>query len=49
MAGSRAASAKFEVYGEEMVEKTVKQCGNSGRIYLPPDWIGKKVKIIRVE
>ncbi|TLZ62917.1 MAG: DUF2080 family transposase-associated protein [Methanobacteriota archaeon] len=23
--------------------------GNSGRIYLPPDWIGKRVKIIRVE
>lgn len=40
---------KFEVYGEEMMEKLVKACGNSGRIYLPPDWIEHKVKIIKVE
>ncbi len=39
---------KFEVYGEEMVEKTVKQSGNSGRVYLPPDWVGRSVKIIRI-
>ncbi len=39
---------KFEVYGEEMVEKTVKLSGNSGRVYLPPDWVGCQVKIIRV-
>ncbi len=41
--------SKFEVYGEEMIEKEVKQSGNSGRVYLPPDWIGKHVKIIRTE
>ena len=41
--------SKFAVYGEEMIEKEVKQSGNSGRIYLPPDWIGKQVKIIRVD
>ena len=40
---------KFEVYGEEMVEKTVKLSGNSGRVYLPPDWVGCRVKIIRVD
>jgi putative transposon-encoded protein len=40
---------KFEVYGQEMLEKIVKKCGNSGRIYLPPNWIEKKVKIIRVD
>ena len=40
---------KFEVYGEEMVEKEVKQSGNSGRIYLPPDWVGFRVKIIRID
>jgi putative transposon-encoded protein len=40
---------KFEVYGEEMVEKEVKQSGNSGRIYLPPDWVGFCVKIIRID
>jgi putative transposon-encoded protein len=41
--------AKFEVYGEEMIEKEVKQSGNSGRVYLPPEWIGKLVKIIRID
>ena len=41
--------AKFEVYGEEMIEKVVKLSGNSGRVYLPPDWVGKTVKIIRID
>lgn len=41
--------AKFEVYGEEMIEKEVKQSGNSGRVYLPPEWVGKAVKIIRID
>ena len=40
---------KFEVYGEEMIEKQVKSSGNSGRIYLPPDWIGHTVKIVKVD
>jgi putative transposon-encoded protein len=41
--------SKFEVYGEEMIEKEVRQSGNSGRVYLPPEWIGKHVKIIRID
>ena len=40
---------KFEVYGEEMIEKKVKLSGNSGRVYLPPNWIGHNVKIIRID
>ena len=40
---------KFEVYGEEMVEKVVKLSGNSGRVYLPPDWVRCRVKIIRID
>ena len=39
---------KFEIYGEEMIEKRVKLSGNSGRVYLPPNWVGHKVKIIRL-
>jgi putative transposon-encoded protein len=39
---------KFEIYGEEMIEKDVKLSGNSGRVYLPPNWVGHKVKIIRL-
>ena len=40
---------KFEVYGEEMIEKKVKLSGNSGRVYLPPNWVGHHVKIIRMD
>jgi len=48
LAGIRG-EVKFEVYGEEMIEKVVKSSGNSGRVYLPPNWIGRKVKIIRID
>ncbi|MBN2123951.1 MAG: DUF2080 family transposase-associated protein [Deltaproteobacteria bacterium] len=40
---------KFVVYGEAMIEKRVRVSGNSGRIYLPPDWVGRYVKIIRID
>jgi putative transposon-encoded protein len=46
--GRLQGKVKFEVYGEEMLEKEVKLSGNSGRVYLPPDWVGHQVKIIRV-
>lgn len=39
---------RFELYGEEIVEKQVAASGKSGRVYLPMDWLGKRVKIIRV-
>lgn len=42
-------SVKFEVHGMEMLAKQVKQSGNSGRIYLPPTWVGKRVKIVRTD
>jgi putative transposon-encoded protein len=40
---------KFEIYGEEMIDKKVKSSGNSGRVYLPPNWVGHQVKIIRID
>ena len=45
----KAPKAKFGVFGEEMIEKEVKPAGNSGRVYLPLDWVGKHVKIIRID
>jgi putative transposon-encoded protein len=48
-AAKAAVAAQFTVQGHEMVEKVVKPAGNSGRIYLPPDWIGKRVKIVRID
>jgi hypothetical protein len=38
----------FQFEGFELLEKKVKQSGNSGRVYLPNSWIGAKVKIIRI-
>lgn len=32
-----------------MIEKRVSACANSGRVYLPPEWIGHRVKIIRID
>ena len=43
------SKVKFEVFGEEMIEKQVKLSGNSGRVYLPPTWVGHNVKIIRTD
>ena len=45
----RPPKTRFGIFGEEMIEKEVKPSGNSGRIYLPLDWVGKHVKIIRVD
>lgn len=39
-------SLQFEGY--EVIEKTVKASGNSGRVYLPTSWVGTKVKIVRL-
>lgn len=33
----------------EIIEKIVKASGNSGRVYVPIDWVGKRVKILLIE
>ena len=40
---------KIELTGLEMLEKKVNKSGNSGRVYVPIEWIGKRVKIILIE
>ncbi|MCB2192107.1 MAG: DUF2080 family transposase-associated protein [Deltaproteobacteria bacterium] len=40
---------KFQGYAEEMLQKKVRRSGKSGRVYLPPEWVGKNVKIIRLD
>ncbi len=40
---------KFELYGAEMTQKTVTASGTCGRVYLPLAWVGKRVKIIRLD
>jgi hypothetical protein len=44
-----STKVKFEVYGEEMINKQVRRSGASGRVYLPPDWVDRHVKIIRID
>ena len=49
-AGARPPGrVKFEIYGEEMIHKKVRPSGASGRVYLPPDWVDRHVKIIRID
>jgi hypothetical protein len=45
----RSLKTRFGVFGEEMIEKEVKLSGNTGRVYLPLEWVGKYVKIIRID
>lgn len=45
----RYPKPKCGVFGVEMIEKEVKPKGNTGRIYLPSDWVGKLVKIVRID
>jgi putative transposon-encoded protein len=40
---------KIEVEAYEALEKTVTASGNSGRIYAPKEWIGKRVKLLLLE
>lgn len=40
---------EIKVSGYQIIEKTVKSSGNSGRVYVPPEWIGKKVKVVLIE
>ena len=45
----KAPRSKFGIFGKELIEKEVKKSGNSGRVYLPLNWVGKHVKIIRID
>lgn len=48
-AGYLKPGVKFEIYGEALLEKKVGKNGNCGRLYLPGDWVGHRVKIIRMD
>lgn len=38
---------KLEAF--QVIEKVVKLSGNSGRVYVPKEWIGKRVKVLLIE
>jgi len=39
----------YEIRGYEIVTKTVTASGTSARIWLPPRWIGTRVKVVRID
>jgi len=40
---------EIKINAYQIIEKTVKPSGNSGRVYVPIDWVGKKVKVVLLE
>jgi len=40
---------KIQLSGFEMLEKQVNKSGNSGRVYVPVEWIGKRVKVVLLQ
>jgi putative transposon-encoded protein len=40
---------EIKINAYQIIEKVVKQSGNSGRVYVPIEWIGKKVKVVLIE
>ncbi|MFA7153749.1 MAG: DUF2080 family transposase-associated protein [Methanoregulaceae archaeon] len=39
----------FEITGYEVIEKIARATGTTAHVFVPVSWVGKKVKIIRVE
>lgn len=40
---------EVKIIAYQAIEKTVKLSGNSGRVYVPKEWNGKKVKVFLLE
>lgn len=40
---------KIQMEGYEVIEKKADKGGNSGRIYVPKHWVGKKVRAVLIE
>lgn len=43
------STMRIEITAYQILEKTVKASGNSGRVYVPKEWVGKRVKIALIE
>jgi len=53
MAKSEKTVAKepmeIKMLGYEVVEKVAKPCATSARILVPKDWVGKRVRAVRLD
>jgi hypothetical protein len=46
----RSGKVTFKIYVGEVIEKKVSPSGSSsGGVYLPPGWVDRRVKIVRVD
>lgn len=39
----------YTIRGYEVLRKVVARSGKVGRVYLPAEWMGKTVKVVRVD
>ena len=44
-----AQEIEVKLVGYQIIDKVVKSSGNSGRVYVPSEWIGKRVKVVLVD
>ena len=42
-------SIQMQMEGFEVVEKVAQAGGNSGRVYVPKAWVGKKLRVVLIE
>ncbi|MBW2607786.1 MAG: DUF2080 family transposase-associated protein [Deltaproteobacteria bacterium] len=49
ISGQDRKKVKLIIYGEEIIDKTVNTSGKGGRIYLPFGWVGRRIKVIRID
>ena len=49
--GPETAASKVHliIMGKELIFKKVTKSGKSGRVYLPLEWVGKTVKVVRLD
>lgn len=40
---------EIQMQGYEAIEKMAKPCATSARVLVPKSWIGKRVRIVRVD
>jgi putative transposon-encoded protein len=45
----RNQQMEVKVTAYQVIEKRVKLSGNSGRVYVPKEWVGKNVKVFLLE
>jgi len=40
---------QIQMQGYEVIDKVARQCATSARVLVPKDWIGKRVRVVRLD